>query len=188
MTTKSQRYYCLTLYLLTWRLWWAPNNASKGQMEFNSAFKGLIRNWRNATSKHACPEAQGSSPTARLTLQWAHNPFRGNSSNWHISQEEAGRLIPKRRHGNWKGHHGRPLKRILDLWDQNDAIRSPHSCYLDDDNEDDDITHSSLYFVIYSFRHICITSKVWRIFKNVLKQLVVLAFTVIRYMAGSFTL
>jgi len=33
---------CLTLILLTWRKWWAPNNASKWQMGFNSAFKGLI--------------------------------------------------------------------------------------------------------------------------------------------------
>jgi len=31
----------LTLYLLTWRIWRAPNNASKGQTGFNSAFKGL---------------------------------------------------------------------------------------------------------------------------------------------------
>jgi hypothetical protein len=31
----------LTLYMLTWRIRWAPNNASKGQMGFNSAFKGL---------------------------------------------------------------------------------------------------------------------------------------------------
>jgi len=36
-----QRLYCLTLYLLMWRIWWAPNNASKGQMGFNSAFRGL---------------------------------------------------------------------------------------------------------------------------------------------------
>ena len=27
--------------LLTWRIWWAPNNASKWQMGFNSTFKGL---------------------------------------------------------------------------------------------------------------------------------------------------
>ena len=33
----------LTLILLTWRIWWAPNNASKWQMGFNSAFKGLKR-------------------------------------------------------------------------------------------------------------------------------------------------
>jgi len=32
----------LTLILLTWRKWWAPNNASKQQMGFNSMFKGLI--------------------------------------------------------------------------------------------------------------------------------------------------
>jgi len=33
----------LTLILLTWRIWWAPNNASKWQMGFNSAFKWLNR-------------------------------------------------------------------------------------------------------------------------------------------------
>ena len=32
----------LTLILLTWRIWWAPNNANKWQMGLNSAFKGLI--------------------------------------------------------------------------------------------------------------------------------------------------
>jgi len=31
----------LTLILLTWRKWWAPNNASKQQMGFNSEFKAL---------------------------------------------------------------------------------------------------------------------------------------------------
>jgi len=31
----------LTLILLTWRIWWASNNATKWQMGFNSAFKGL---------------------------------------------------------------------------------------------------------------------------------------------------
>ena len=34
----------LTLILLTWRKWWAPNNASKQQMGFNSGFKGLNSN------------------------------------------------------------------------------------------------------------------------------------------------
>ena len=29
----------LTLILPTWRIWWAPNNASRLQMGFNSAFK-----------------------------------------------------------------------------------------------------------------------------------------------------
>jgi hypothetical protein len=31
----------LTLILLTWTIWWAPTNASKWQMGFNSGFKGL---------------------------------------------------------------------------------------------------------------------------------------------------
>jgi len=31
----------LTLILLTWRIWWAANNASKWQVGLNSAFKGL---------------------------------------------------------------------------------------------------------------------------------------------------
>jgi hypothetical protein len=34
--------WILTLILLTWSIWWAPNNASKWQMGFNWAFKGLI--------------------------------------------------------------------------------------------------------------------------------------------------
>jgi len=35
----------LTLILLTWRIWWAPNNASRWKMGFNSAFKGLNPMW-----------------------------------------------------------------------------------------------------------------------------------------------
>jgi len=31
----------LRLILLTWRIWWAPNNASRWQMGFNSTFEGL---------------------------------------------------------------------------------------------------------------------------------------------------
>jgi hypothetical protein len=38
---SSLRVNDLTLILLTWRKWWAPNNASKWQMGFNSGFKGL---------------------------------------------------------------------------------------------------------------------------------------------------
>jgi hypothetical protein len=40
----------LTLILLTWRIWRAPNNASKWQMGFNLAFKGL----RMLTFKNVC--------------------------------------------------------------------------------------------------------------------------------------
>jgi hypothetical protein len=31
----------LTLILLTWKIWWAPNNASRWQMGFKLVFKGL---------------------------------------------------------------------------------------------------------------------------------------------------
>ena len=46
-TLPKHTVYCklmwsLTIYLLMWRMWWAPNNASKGQMGFNLAFKGLM--------------------------------------------------------------------------------------------------------------------------------------------------
>jgi len=33
--------YILTLTPPTWRIWWAPNNASRWQMEFNLVFKGF---------------------------------------------------------------------------------------------------------------------------------------------------
>jgi len=36
------QYRPLTLILLTWRIWWAPNKASRWQMGFHSVFKGLI--------------------------------------------------------------------------------------------------------------------------------------------------
>jgi hypothetical protein len=39
VTLETKR---LTLILLTWRIRWAPNNASRWQMVFNSVFKGLI--------------------------------------------------------------------------------------------------------------------------------------------------
>jgi len=39
---SSLRVNDLTLILLTWRKWLAPNNASIQQIGFNSGFKGLI--------------------------------------------------------------------------------------------------------------------------------------------------
>ena len=36
---RSKRW---TLIPLTWKIWWAPNNASRWQIGLNSAFKGLI--------------------------------------------------------------------------------------------------------------------------------------------------
>jgi len=46
--------WILTLILLTWRIWWSPNNASRWQMGFNSAFKGL-------KNKHT-----------KINCQWEH--------------------------------------------------------------------------------------------------------------------
>ena len=43
---NCREYSILTLYLLTWKIWWSPNNVSKWQMRFNSAFKGLINVWQ----------------------------------------------------------------------------------------------------------------------------------------------
>jgi hypothetical protein len=38
----------VTLILLTWRIWWAPNNASRWRMGFNLVFKGLKSDKNNA--------------------------------------------------------------------------------------------------------------------------------------------
>jgi len=45
----------LTLIPLTWRIRWAPNNASNWQMGFNSAFKGLtLKFLRSAHTVYLC--------------------------------------------------------------------------------------------------------------------------------------
>jgi len=41
LTVSPWKWCRLTLVLLTWRIWWASNNANKWQMGFNSAFEGL---------------------------------------------------------------------------------------------------------------------------------------------------
>ena len=42
--------FILTLILLTWRIWWAPNNASKWQMGFSSEFNPYPANVENMVS------------------------------------------------------------------------------------------------------------------------------------------
>jgi hypothetical protein len=54
----------LTLTLLMWNIWWAPNNVSKWQMGFNSAFKGLIREAKSWPLK-TCGKANQSGRTTR---------------------------------------------------------------------------------------------------------------------------
>jgi hypothetical protein len=56
------------LILLMWRIWWAPNNASKWQMGFNSAFKGLIyRIFRRSANE--LPTALLNKPRRTILLQ-----------------------------------------------------------------------------------------------------------------------
>jgi len=60
----------LTLILLTCRIWWAPNNASKWQMGFNLVFKGLIITHNDA------PKSVGllwtSDQSVAETATWQH--------------------------------------------------------------------------------------------------------------------
>ena len=42
MNKFTTRIHELTLNQLTWKIWWAPNNAIRWHMGFNSAFKGLM--------------------------------------------------------------------------------------------------------------------------------------------------
>ena len=44
----------LTITPLTWRIWWAPSNASKWPMGFNSAFKGLMWSNNPCSVKNEC--------------------------------------------------------------------------------------------------------------------------------------
>ena len=61
----------LTLILLTWRKWWAPNNASKQQMGFNSAFKGLIYLKRDGYTGSQKSYAVWTRPIlGRITSSW----------------------------------------------------------------------------------------------------------------------
>ena len=50
--TDKTVYTKLTLILLTWRIWWASNNASKCQMGFNSAFRWLKASFENYYTKY----------------------------------------------------------------------------------------------------------------------------------------
>ena len=46
--------FMINFYMLTWRIWWAPNNASGWQMGFNSALKGLRGKNSLYTTLHTC--------------------------------------------------------------------------------------------------------------------------------------
>ena len=50
LSVSVSKYILLTLPLLTWRIWWVPNEASRWQMGFNLAFNPL-----NAELNPICP-------------------------------------------------------------------------------------------------------------------------------------
>jgi hypothetical protein len=62
----------------------------------HSGYNCFARNGGNAIPQYAGPEAKVSNPTIRLTLLWAHNPFRGNFNHWQVSRKEAGQIFFKR--------------------------------------------------------------------------------------------
>jgi len=55
----------LTLILLTWKIWRAPNYASKWQMGFSLVFKGSIRN-----SLYGFDKWRGKGLTIKCVLQF----------------------------------------------------------------------------------------------------------------------
>ena len=62
--------YLLTLILLTWRIWGAPITASKWQMGFNLAFKGLIMVInRTVPSTILCPRSNLASRDMLIRVQ-----------------------------------------------------------------------------------------------------------------------
>jgi hypothetical protein len=75
---------CLTLILLTWSIGWARNNASKWQIGFNWAFKGLMyssvlllgaRCWWRSWLKHCATtrKVAGSIPDGVIGIFHWHN-------------------------------------------------------------------------------------------------------------------
>ena len=69
----------LNLILLTWKIWWARNNASKWLMGFNSAFKGLtndITPWSRVlperlTGLQLVKQFPAFTSARHLSLSWA---------------------------------------------------------------------------------------------------------------------
>ena len=64
----------LTFNPLTWKIWRAPNNSSKWQMGFNSAFKGLI----DIDCTYSFHLIVGITLILRLLLQTCEHDISGN--------------------------------------------------------------------------------------------------------------
>jgi len=63
----------LTLILLTWRIWWAPNNASRWQVGFNSAFKEL--NKKNLELEIGSATSSGGQKKRNLFHVFPYSPL-----------------------------------------------------------------------------------------------------------------
>jgi hypothetical protein len=82
----------LTLYLLTCRIWWAANNASKGQMGFNLVFKelmftawqSLVSVLRRSSMVFVCQEALFKVAAA---CQWRMKHSGGRFEWFHVPTE-----------------------------------------------------------------------------------------------------
>ena len=95
----------LTLILLTWRMWWVPNNASKWQMGFNSAFKELkcpltliLLTWRIWWAPNNASRWQMGfnsafeglkCPITRILLTWRIWWVPNNASRWQMGFNSA---------------------------------------------------------------------------------------------------
>jgi len=96
---------------LTWRIRWAPNNASKWQMGFNSAFKGLNGVVRFAERQNLV-SVRGPSHFKRSLLTWSYNTgcfkksftplkayrnlYRGHTQRFELSKcNKTHRVLPR---------------------------------------------------------------------------------------------
>jgi len=71
----------LTLILLTWRIWWAANNASRWQMGFNSAFQGLNLQYPSVPSPPYGTSNQSAPKPATYADYYNNNTFHSLQSS-----------------------------------------------------------------------------------------------------------
>jgi len=64
----------LTLILLMWRIWWAPNNASRWQVGFNSAYKGQSTTIKHCVLSNICDCCAVKSVYTDIPLFWDRTP------------------------------------------------------------------------------------------------------------------
>jgi len=110
------RHGSLTLYLLTWRIWWAPSNASKGQMGFNSAFKGLMlhqcKQWHLLTNGGITSGTEVIRCYMHDTLQSLH---LWSVTYFSIFQKNDTHSLPKRTESDTSKHGYKDTSKLRDF-------------------------------------------------------------------------